>query len=259
MNSEVVSRRTRAAQVLGSKEPDQIKNRQEEKKRVRRRLFTRTAATIVGVLVLLAVIIWAVFFGPFFELKSQAITIHADQPNVDVQALTDRASKYQGVPLPRLSTAAVRSDLTADPSVVDATVKRSWPDGLVIEVVGRVPKIALQTETGYDLYGQDAVQVGTSDSVPEATVILRNVDSLTPAQAADVVTVWDALDQEVKGQTEAISLSGNLVTLSLVGDRQAQWGTPSQSDLKNQVLLLLLQQRSANTYDVTDPTRPSIR
>lgn len=259
MKREVSPRPVRAPQVLGSKEPSQLQDRQQEKKRVRRRLVTRAVGISVAVVAFIALVVWAVFFGPFFELRADAIHVQADQPNVDVEAVTAKVAQHEGVPLPRLSMGAIRKEILADPSVMDASVSRSWPDGLEVAVVGRVPKIALQTANGYDLFGQDAVQVGSAPEVPEGAVVLRNVDSLTPTQAADVVTVWNALDPDIKGQTVAMTLSGNLVTLELVGDRQAQWGTPAQSELKNKVLLLLLQQRSANTYDVTDPTRPSIR
>ena len=68
--------------------------------------------------------------------------------------------------------------------------------------------------------------------------------------------VWVSLGEIFRSQVSSISADDLVVTLDLVDGSQVIWGDEDESELKAQVLELLVEQRPSAVYDLRDPRRP---
>ncbi len=263
----VVRRPARASQTPGLKVD--LRQKSAERGRAKRRLFIhRTLVALVTTAVLIA-IVWGAFYSPLFALRVEDSVVEGvvvdgaqssdlDQNVVDTVVLPAVAARA-GTPLTRLSTSAMEEDILASASVLEANVHRAWPNGVRVTVRERLPVAMVSIPGGYSLVGEDGAQVTTStqpvDGLPVVSVSATEDDKIK-TQATYAIEVWESLPPAMREQVVSIAVDGSVVTLDLTSEAKVIWGGPEESELKSQVLELLVEQTPAEMYDLRDPRKP---
>lgn len=98
-----------------------------------------------------------------------------------------------GTPMVLLPIAEVESALEADPWVVEADVRRDWPNEVVVRVVERVPVIWVQSAEGWTWRAIDGVPVPGPDG-PDETSPRLIATGLVEAELDDSLLVEGAAE-----------------------------------------------------------------
>lgn len=233
-----------------------------ERTRARRRLAWRKVAMVAGAAVLLGALAWLVLLSPVLALDPEEVSVSG----VGAGSTVSRAEVMsvvetrEGVPLARLDVPGLAEDLAQITTVAGVEVSRSWPRGLVVDVVARVPVAAASSGEDLVLLDSEGIVVGTVDEVPEgmARVTVPVGAERTGEALTAVLTVLADLPEELR--TEVVSAGADspaAVTLELADGTVVQWGSASESALKAAVLEVL-RERDAAEYDVTVPRSPTV-
>lgn len=216
----------------------------------------RWAVAAVLALALLVGGIWLVLFSTVLAAEQVTVTGTA---YLSTQQVEDAAGVPLGRPLARVDLDTIEARVEALPAVADATVSRSWPDGVLIDVRER-QAVAVVT-VGGTVTGMDADGVLFRD-FPRRPADLPDVrtsgatDRQVRREAASVIA---ALPPTVARQVDHLEVSSiDQITLALRDGRTVVWGSADDSRTKAEVLEALLQ-REAQVYDVSVPAQPTIR
>ncbi|MPV39180.1 cell division protein FtsQ/DivIB, partial [Georgenia subflava] len=235
--------------------------RMAERAAADRRLLLRRGAWTLLVLAVLAGLAWVLLFSPLLALDAERIKVDGVADPVDPATVVAVVEDEVGTPLLRVDTAEVAGRIAEIPTVREAQVSRSWPDGLAITVVPRVPvAAAAATDGGWVLVDADGVQVATAaevpEGLPEVTVPLTSSEETAPALDA-VLTVLGVLPEELLGQVaQAGATTPEQVMLTLDDGATVRWGSAEESELKAEVLAVL-REEPAGVYDVSVPRTPT--
>jgi cell division protein FtsQ len=212
------------------------------------------------VCVLAAGLAWLVLGSPLLAVRSERVMVTSSAPSADEALVAAALEPWHGTPLPRLRTGFLEDAVERVPGVRSASVRRAWPNGLVVDVEGRVPVVAVPTGGRLALLDVDGVRVGgLTDAAPPAIPVVslppgRSVEGLTT-----VLAVLDALPPELLAQVDQVYAgSAETVGFRLVDGSRVEWGSAELSDLKVAVLTVL-RERPAQLYDVSAPTMPVTR
>lgn len=225
----------------------------------------RVAWWLGGVAVLVG-LGWLFFFSPVFVAESAEIRVEGVADYVDAEAVDEVLAGPVGVPLPRIDTVSLRDDLLGVRGVADATVGRSWPHGLDVEVTPRVPVAAVPAEDGALLLDDDGVVVVTVESAPESLPVIEIPVDDEAARARSMraaLVVLNTLPVAMRDDVRSVSAAtqDDVVTQMRDGTR-VEWGSADQVELKIAVLEELQRTpaaEGARTFDVSSPTRPITR
>lgn len=231
--------------------------RSERRREVRKRKRHILLAT-AGILAILIAVGLALTVGPMFALDKKQITVKGAQEPVEAASIEKIVARHDGTPLPRLNTAALRSEiLDGQTWISDAEVDRQYPHGITVKILMRYP-VGRWTTAGKQLVAEDGALIpvaGTDASKLPAIVVKDGAN--VPAKRADGAAVANALSESMRAQVAQISVpKKGAITLTLQSGATVVWGDADDSDLKAQVLETLIQ-RDAKTYDLTDPMNPT--
>ena len=257
--ADVSRERPDAASVLGSSadQAAQIDQRRAEKERAHRRLVVTRVARAALVIGVVAFLVWLVAFSSVFAIRDGSVRVSMSGEQTDISTAVAVGDAQVGTPLLQVNVGEVEKQILEDTTLQTAHVSRAWPGGLDIVVTARQPVLALVESTGYGLYGDDGVRIGPAAEVPAGLLLVTGPGELNDPQFSEIMTVWDSLPQELRDRVSQIRISGTVMTLTLSAGTTVVWGDDSNSGVKAQVLELLLDQRPAANYDVSDPTRPT--
>lgn len=235
-----------------------------ERVAMRRRLQRDKVLLTLGVGAVVAGLGWLLLVSPVLALRLDQVQVAGQGSVVDAAAVAAVVAPYDGVPLPRLDTVALRRAVLDVPGVRAAEVTRLWPHGLSVEVVSREPVAAVPRDGGFSLLDVEGVQVGRLDEVPAGlpvidvprddqgaralTAVLSVLEQLPPVLAAQVVSI-EAQNQDT-------------VRLGLSDGAVVEWGSADRSALKVRVLATLRAAPTAasvEVFDVSAPTLPITR
>lgn len=242
-----------------------LEDRLAERRRAYRRVLWFRIGAMVAAAALVVLLGWLVFFSPVLALRGDRVAVEGAGPYVDVAAVTALAAAEAGTPLARLDTGAIADAVSGMPAVASATVTRAWPGGLTVAVTPREP-VAAAGDPGAEvvgLVGSDGVVVASvpPDAVPPGLPWLTvdmGRDGAEESVAA-VLGVLAALPAELTAQlAQAGATSPEAITFELIAGGTVAWGDASDTELKAQVLLTLLQV-GASWYDVSAPEAPITR
>lgn len=258
--------RSQGVEILSSKEEriiDLSKLRNERRKeRCRAQwavIFYRALATLAvgGVL---AGIVWASWFSPLFALNAQRVTVTGEVDEFDSTTLMQVIADQEGTPLLRLDLEAIEAAALTDPNVLEAVATRDWPNGVTVEIELRIPAFAIAEGGSYQYVATDGVAVSSGNADAGDLLVLNVTEKAgtdSYSQAIELaIEVYSNLGEDLLEQVESMEVSARSVNLLLTSGATAAWGNATDSDLKGQVLELLISQRSASKYDVSDPARP---
>jgi cell division protein FtsQ len=230
----------------------------------RRRLIGRLSRYRGQLLVLLGVavgaaVVWIVYF-------SAVLGVHRVEVEGTTLLTQEQVEAAAGVPagtaLASIDLEEVAERVRALDPVADVQVDRLWPRGLSIVVTER-RAVAVVRQGGL-LSGMDAdgVLFRTYDSPPGHLPLVDagalEADGREDA-LAEVATALAALDADVATRVDHVEVaSRDAIVLVLGGGDRVTWGSAEESDLKGQVLTVLLEQK-ASAYDVSVPGQPTTR
>lgn len=255
-------RSLRRSQTPSSPDHAGFLERLSERARAQRRLAWRKVLLVVAVLAVLGGAAWAVLVAPLLALDMEDVTVSGagegtTVPRDEVVALVEEQA---GTPLARLDTRALSERVTAITTVRSAQVTRSWPNGLAVDVVARVPVAAATSQDGLVLLDVDGVVVGSvaeaPEGLPEVTVPLSGERAGETLGA--VLTVLAELPAELRAEVATAGASNPAsITLELTDGAEVRWGAVEESGLKASVFSVL-REREALVYDLTVPRAPTI-
>lgn len=213
---------------------------------------------ITALIVALAVIgaVVAVWISPLLGAKHIAVHGQNDVPVPSdiVSAVTDAAQITTGTPLARINVAAVAADVMTVPYIAAAVVERHWPDTVIITVDLREAVAVTFANDQWWLLDATGTPFATVDDQPQDLVTLA-LATPGPDDRATLAALQVAgqLSPEIRQKVKLVSAHTEYdVTLTFAKKRTVMWGTPENSEAKNALIPLLLQQ-PGRIFDVTDP------
>ncbi len=223
------------------------------RKRARRWLVWRRILVVLLALCLVAGTVWLVFFSSM--LAVHGVTVGGASVLSERQ-VTAAAAVPLDVPLATTDLSAIQKRVERLRPVASATVTRSWPDQVHVEVAERE---AVAVVDGDRVQGVDAEGVLFRDYPrrPPGLPVIRagaGVDASALAEAAEVVAALPAALAARVGSVDVSTVDD--IELSLRDGATVRWGSAEASATKADVLAALLAQH-ATSYDVSAPGRPT--
>lgn len=224
------------------------------RREVRRRRWLKW---LVAGLVVAAVAAAAYVVGFSSVLAVDRLTISGTDVASSDQ-VTEAAAVSLGTPLVQVDVEGVAERVAGLPPVAEVRVTRQWPDELRIEVTERLPRLAISSGTGYLIADAAGVVFDTAKSLPKDLVRLE-ADPDDQQTLVDAGVVFSALSPDTAAKVSVIEADGrDSITLRLRGGARVIWGSAEQSELKSQVIDVLLKQ-GGSVYNVSAPAYPTRR
>jgi cell division protein FtsQ len=160
-----------------------------------------------------------------------------------------------GAPLATVNTGAAARRVEQLAPVLSATVRRAWPDAIVISVRERTPVFAVAAAGRYQLVDLHGVTVRWVTRKPASLPLLSSPPAVlrgSPAVHAAAVVFSQLTSALRKRVTSVSAASAGSVTLHLTGRVTVLWGSAGNPAQKLAELGMLLR-RHARYYDISDP------
>jgi cell division protein FtsQ len=168
-----------------------------------------------------------------------------------------RAARIKaGAPLATVNTGAAARRVEQLAPVLSATVRRSWPDVIVITVHERTPVFAVAAAGRYQLVDWHGITVRWVTHKPASLPLLSSPPAVLRGSAAvhAAAVVFRQLTAALRKRVRSVSAaSAGSVTLHLTGRVTVLWGSAGNPAQKLAELGMLLR-RHARYYDVSDPS-----
>lgn len=230
----------------------------------RRRLWARVTRYRLQLLALLVVagvaaLVWVVYFSAMLGVHRVEV---AGTNLLNPKQVQAAAAIPPGAALASIDLEEVADRVAALTPVADVQVERRWPRGLSIAVTER-RAVAVVRQRG-KVSGMDAegVLFRTYERAPRG---LPMVDAEELARAgsddalAEAATALAALEPSVAARVDHVEVaSRDAIVLVLADGDRVTWGSAEQSELKGEVLTVLLKEE-ASSYDVSVPAQPTTR
>ena len=146
------------------------------------------------------------------------------------------------------------------PGVREAHVVRHWPNGLVVTLVSleSQSRRSLMPAGGFTLVDDEGVQVGRAAKAPKGLPTLA-VPTDKPKVLAAALGVMSALPADLADRVTSVSAATeDSVQFTLSKGPLVEWGSAEDSELKAQVLDVLLGSKHARKADVIDVSAPTL-
>ncbi|MGN8246417.1 cell division protein FtsQ/DivIB [Cellulomonas soli] len=237
-----------------------------ERARARRVLARRQVAAVVGGTAAVGALVWLLLLSSVLALEVDEVVVDGAGAVVAVDAVMAAVQPYDGTPLPRLDTVALRDHVLDVPGVREAKVTRVWPHGLKVVLVAREPVAAVPAGAGeapgFALLDMEGVQVGRVDAAPEGLPVV-DVPVGDARTLGAVLEVLEQLPADLLAQVGGVSAqTQDTVTMTLRDGVRVDWGSAQDTGLKVAVLSALRASPSttgATVFDVSAPTLPITR
>ncbi|OLO90649.1 cell division protein FtsQ/DivIB [Actinomyces naeslundii] len=245
-----------------------LADRLKERQQALRRLRLRRATTAAIVVLVVALVTWALLFSPLLGLQPRRISVAGSDGSVSDKQVRDVLAPYTGDSLLRLDTGRLSTQVSDKlVRVRQAQVTRSWPRGLRVQLTMRVPVATVQGADGYQVLDNEAVVLervaeapsGLVTIVPDKTDGASGSQTISAKQVAAVTQVVGSLTPQTLAQVVSGSATeAGQVTLTMSNGASVVWGDTQDNELKARVLATLMT-TSASIYDVSSPHRPTTR
>lgn len=227
--------------------------------RAQRRRSRRRVVRAVVALLLVAVVgtaVWLVYFSRI--LDTRAVVVSGTRETTPDQVVAAAAVPL-GRPLARQHLDAVAQRATTLPQVSAAKVTRDWPHTLRITVTERQPLLGVAQPGSYLVVDETGLAFASKPTLPVG-VVEAAADPTNRPLLRELASVVVALPEDVRDQVASISATTpDNIRLKTRSGLTVVWGDASQSDLKSQVFVALLDQGAKTSIDVSAPHSPAIR
>lgn len=228
---------------------------QEQRRRRNRRKLVGAVAGVL-VLVLGGLGIWLLWFSDALaarEVRVSGAMLLDEQQVVDVAAVT------LGEPLVSVDLQAVQERVMDLVQVAGVEVGRDYPSTVTIELTERTMVYQRLVGERYEWVDGDGVVFHATD-VPQAGRVVATTAGDDPRLLADVATVVEHLPDAVSTRVVDVDARGvDEIVITLTDGDTVAWGSADESELKAEVLEVLLAQVEADVYDVSAPAYPTTR
>ena len=199
---------------------------------------------------------WLVLFSRVLAAEEVTVT---GTSYLTAKQVQEAADVPLGTPLARVDVGLVQRRVEALPAVASATVSRSWPHAVAVQVTERTAVAVLTvdgTVTGMDA---DGALFRSYDRAPDDLPDVRTTGATDRQVRREAASVVAALPAALARQVDHLEVSSiDQITLALRDGRTVLWGSAEESATKAKVLQVLLQREGA-VYDVSVPAQPTIR
>ncbi len=199
---------------------------------------------------------WLVLFSRVLAAEQVDVT---GTSYLTAKQVTEAADVPLGTPLARVDLGLVQRRVEAMPAVASATVTRSWPHAVAVQVTERTAVAVLTvdgTVTGMDA---DGVLFRDYARAPDDLPDVRTTGATDRQVRREAAAVVSALPSALARQVDHLEVSTiDRITLALRDGRTVLWGSADESATKAKVLQVLLEREGA-VYDVSVPAQPTIR
>jgi len=229
---------------------------------MRRHRMLRTAGRWTAGGVAVATLAWLVLFSPVLALDTRKVEITGQGSTVDVAQVRALIAPADGVPLPRLDTVGLRSEILGLDPVGDVRISRVWPHGLHVALTAREPVAAVPVEGGLALVDPEGVRVGTAAEAPEGIPVIDvGLDDEDAAALQAALHVVAGLPPELLAEVAEVSAATRDDVRTTLGSGQVvKWGSDARITLKVAVVQTLRQAApDARVFDVSSPHLPVTR
>lgn len=227
---------------------------QDKRARQRRRKLI-LAASIVGGVLVIALVLGAVLFSPWLAARQVEVT---GQSLLTKAQVKDAAAVPAGTSLLLQDLGGIRDRVAALPAVREAQVTTVFPNTIHVAVTEREAVYERRVGGRYDWVDAEGVVFHQSPK-PTKGAVQVTTSTTDKRLLADIATVVDTLPSSVRGKLKTISATAvDRIELSLADGRKVMWGSADEADLKAEVLTALLAVE-ASVYDVSAPLHPTTR
>ena len=235
--------------------PGEFKKALQAKRRRQRRIRWIVLGSGLLVLLLAGIATWLVWFSSVFaatEVKVNGLSLLTEQQ------VTDAAAVELGGPLAAQDVDAIRGRVAALAPVAEVRVERHFPHTIEITVTERT--LAYVWMDGNAARWVDANGVVFHEGGETAQGIVKaNIAAPDQRLLKDVATVVSAVAPVLGDRITLLQASAvDRIEIQLSDGDTVVWGSAEQSQVKAQVLSVLLSQ-DASVYDVSAPHAPTTR
>lgn len=231
-----------------------LAEQRERQRRGRRRIVRAVLALALVALVVAAV--WLVYFSTV--LDTRAVTVSGTR-QLTPEQVTAAAAVPLGHPLARQHLDAVARRATSLPQVSAAQVTREWPHTVRVTVTEREPLLGVAQPGGFLIVDKAGVVFAAEPTLP-AGVVSVAADPANRPLLVELGSVVLSLPKEVRGQVTSIAATTpDSIQLKTTSGVTIIWGDSSQSALKAQVAVALLDSGPKTSIDVSAPHAPAVR
>jgi cell division protein FtsQ len=231
-----------------------LAEQRERQRRGRRRILRAVLALVLVVLVGTAA--WVVYFSTVLDTRAVAVS---GTRELTPEQVTTAAAVPLGVPLSRQHLDAIARRATSLPQVSAATVTREWPNTVRVSVTERVPLLAVAQPGGFLVVDKAGVVFSAKTTKPLGVVEVA-ADPADRPLLVELGSVVLSLPEGVRGQVTSIAAATpDSIQLKTTSGVTIIWGDSSQSALKAQVAVALLDSGAKTSIDVSAPHTPAVR
>ena len=220
----------------------------------RRRRWLQWLWIALGI-ALLAGAVYLVGFSPLLAVSRVEIS---GTKIVSTKEVSQAAAVELGTPLIRLDLDGIAERVAGLPPVAEVSVTRQWPGQLTVAIVEREARLAIASGSGYLIADASGVVFDTATSRPKGLVQVE-ADPRDQQTLADSGVVFSSLSEKTAAKVTVIQARGrDAIALRLEKGVRVFWGSAEQSELKAQVIDVLLEQ-DGTVFDVSAPAHPTRR
>lgn len=227
--------------------------------RARRRQVWRHRLLILGGVALILVVAAVIWFSPVLALDK--VGVRGSQLIDHEQVSESVLEGNRGTPLPRVRPGAVEEEVLKEfPRAKEASVHYSGPHSLSIEITDRRPVLAITTSDGFELFDDEAVNLGTVDDAPKGVTVLKESGGAPEKETVSaVIRFMGDLRPELRSDLRSIHAKdeNNLAGVIDTGEAKAKvvFGDSTSASLKMRTALQLAADGRTDV-DVSVPSVP---
>jgi cell division protein FtsQ len=232
---------------------------QDFQRRRRAARLRRWRPLLIGVLVvaLVSLGVYALYFSSWLTVRDVEVSGNS---SLSAGRIESAARAPIDEPLASADLDAIRARVEALPPVKEASVSRSWPHTLHIDVVERTPMAVVNRGSGLQAVDEDGVLFGRYARQPKDLPLVRTDPDVKAEALAEAARVVGSLRADIAAKVRYVDVETvDEIRLLLSDGRSVMWGSAEQSAQKAEVLAVLLDQKQARRFDVSVPGRPTTR
>lgn len=213
------------------------------------KISSQLIAKIVGIIVAIAVIVGlAVYFFPVFRVNNVEI---AGNEHLTNEQIEEAAGVPDGANLLRVNAHDIAQNVASLPWVSTATVGRSLPNTLVVELDERKVAAYVDADDGPHLIDTNGREFIIDQPPEEAVEITGEWDPETLSDPVDVIT---AIPEELRRTIERVDVVEPYVMRVHMDDgRTITWGANEDNEDKARALATVLQMEGDN-WNISNPS-----
>lgn len=231
-----------------------LAEQRERGRRGRRRVLRGVLALVLAALV--GACVWLVYFSAVLDTRAVAVT---GTRELTPEQVTAAAAVPMGRPLSRQRLDAIAQRATSLPQVSAAQVTRTWPHTVRVAVTEREPLLGVAQPGGFLIVDKAGVVFAARPTLPQGVVEVA-ADPTNRPVLVELGSVVLSLPEDVRDQVTSIAATTpDSIQLRTTSGITVVWGDASQSALKAQVAVALLDAGAKTSIDVSAPHAPAIR